>query len=182
MSKLSKLRGYVRSRAADSRPSSRTGLALGLLFAAGAVLAPLQADAASKLRVETKEGPVKGFLNNGVAEFLGIPYAEPPVGNLRWMPPKKACALDQCAGSNCLWPTMRGNRDAWRVCGSLRITTRTAFISMSSLQTSIRLRRKNFQSCSGVMAAERSTARATIMTGASLPRKGIRLSLPLTIA
>ena len=38
--------------------------------------------------VTTKEGPIQGFINNGVAEFLGVPYAAPPVGNLRWMPPK----------------------------------------------------------------------------------------------
>jgi len=38
--------------------------------------------------VETKAGPVQGFISNGVTKFLGIPYAEPPVGNLRWRPPK----------------------------------------------------------------------------------------------
>jgi para-nitrobenzyl esterase len=38
--------------------------------------------------VETKEGPVQGFIANDVTAFLGIPYAEPPVGNLRWRPPK----------------------------------------------------------------------------------------------
>jgi para-nitrobenzyl esterase len=38
--------------------------------------------------VETKEGPVQGLISNGVTEFLGIPYAEPPVGNFRWQPPK----------------------------------------------------------------------------------------------
>ena len=39
--------------------------------------------------VATQEGIVQGFIKNGVAEFLGIPYAEPPVGNLRWKPSKK---------------------------------------------------------------------------------------------
>ena len=38
--------------------------------------------------VTTKEGIVKGIISNGVAEFLGVPYAEPPLGNLRWKPPK----------------------------------------------------------------------------------------------
>jgi para-nitrobenzyl esterase len=38
--------------------------------------------------VQTAEGPIVGFKKNGVYEFLGIPYAAPPVGPLRWMPPK----------------------------------------------------------------------------------------------
>ena len=37
--------------------------------------------------VQTDKGPVEGFVTHGVAEFLGIPYAAPPVGNLRWRPP-----------------------------------------------------------------------------------------------
>ena len=30
-----------------------------------------------------------GLHQNGVAEFLGVPYAQPPLGNLRWKPSKK---------------------------------------------------------------------------------------------
>ncbi len=38
--------------------------------------------------IVTESGPLKGIVNGNTAEFLGIPYAAPPVGDLRWMPPQ----------------------------------------------------------------------------------------------
>ena len=38
--------------------------------------------------VNTTSGPVKGFIQDGLAVFLGIPYVAPPVGDLRWKPPQ----------------------------------------------------------------------------------------------
>src|SRR6188472_3916564 len=50
--------------------------------------APGQVNKANGPTVSTGDGPVRGFVNSsGVTEFLGIPYAAPPTGNLRWMPP-----------------------------------------------------------------------------------------------
>lgn len=38
--------------------------------------------------VTTKSGKVEGSFENGLVVFKGIPFAEPPVGALRWMPPQ----------------------------------------------------------------------------------------------
>ena len=40
--------------------------------------------------VSTKSGKLEGSLENGLYVFKGIPYAAPPVGDLRWMPPQPA--------------------------------------------------------------------------------------------
>src|SRR5689334_798585 len=38
--------------------------------------------------VATTDGPVRGILQDGIDRYLGIPYAAPPVGDLRWRPPQ----------------------------------------------------------------------------------------------
>lgn len=54
--------------------------------------------------VKTDEGFVKGSTENGVAVFKGIPYAAPPVGSLRFMPP-----ADHAAWADTLNTTTFGN-------------------------------------------------------------------------
>ncbi|MET7574564.1 carboxylesterase family protein [Streptomyces sp. NPDC005492] len=40
--------------------------------------------------VATYNGPVRGAVHDGYRNFEGIPYAAPPVGDLRWAPPRPA--------------------------------------------------------------------------------------------
>lgn len=59
-----------------------------LAFMLGALCTTMQAAiAAPDLVTATTKGPVKGAVRKNVVEYLGIPYAAPPVGDLRWKPP-----------------------------------------------------------------------------------------------
>jgi para-nitrobenzyl esterase len=65
------------------------------LFLVLAVFLALAADnaevsAADKMTdiVQLASGPIRGKIEDGVPAFLGIPYASPPLGKLRWRPPQ----------------------------------------------------------------------------------------------
>ena len=76
-----------------ARPLSlRQGvLVCSLLAAGGLISAPALAGGGGDNdgpTVNTVDGAVRGFAKSGVNIFLGIPYAAPPIGNLRWKPPQ----------------------------------------------------------------------------------------------
>jgi para-nitrobenzyl esterase len=54
-----------------------------------------------KAIVHTFQGPVQGFQSeNGAYGWLGIPYAMPPINELRWKPPRRVASWDQTLKTN----------------------------------------------------------------------------------
>ncbi len=58
------------------------------LLAAIAVIASESRALAATAIVTTDSGPVEGLVTTAMTEFLGIPFAAPPTGDLRWQPPQ----------------------------------------------------------------------------------------------
>ena len=64
-----------------------------LLAAAAAAVSMLGAMAsAAPAPVKTQQGAVQGVDQGGVTSWLGLPFAAPPVGSLRWRPPQAPAA------------------------------------------------------------------------------------------
>jgi para-nitrobenzyl esterase len=67
----------------------RLGALLLSALTALAVLSPAAVAAGSASPVvHTPDGALRGVRDQGVDSFLGIRYAQPPTGRLRWVPPK----------------------------------------------------------------------------------------------
>lgn len=65
---------------------------LTVLAASGLAVAAIPALAATGPTVVTQNGAVSGVANGSMKEWRGIPYAAPPIGNLRWRPPAPAAS------------------------------------------------------------------------------------------
>ena len=76
----------MKVRAANLLPPIASALVAALLFAT-AKGQPVDLSVQQSDLIQTEAGPVKGFVADGVRSFLGLPYATPPIGPLRWRPP-----------------------------------------------------------------------------------------------
>jgi para-nitrobenzyl esterase len=65
-----------------------TGLAVAMTACSGAAAAPASPSRHGGLVVSTGDGQIRGKNVGSTDDYLGIPYAAPPVGPLRWRPPQ----------------------------------------------------------------------------------------------
>ncbi len=72
---------------------------------------PAFAGGGKALLVKTRQGKLEGVQDGPVEAYLGIPYAAPPVGSLRWRPPMqvakwKGVRPATAFGMHCMQPTI----------------------------------------------------------------------------
>ena len=64
----------------------------------------------------TRQGPIEGsVLDGGVARFLGVPFAQPPVGELRWKSPRAPVVRDAVLQTQAFGPACAQADDSWVV-------------------------------------------------------------------
>jgi para-nitrobenzyl esterase len=64
------------------------GLAVAAVGGASAAAHAASPSCTAATTVQTKDGPVCGLTANNITSYLDIPYAAPPVGDLRWKSPQ----------------------------------------------------------------------------------------------
>src|SRR5215470_17238973 len=79
-----------RSAAAACALAVSVAVAVVTAGAGNAIASPMSGSANPVVRID--DGVIRGASAAGVNSFLGLPYAAPPTGNLRWRPPQPAAA------------------------------------------------------------------------------------------
>ncbi|MEO8097919.1 MAG: carboxylesterase family protein [Acidobacteriota bacterium] len=74
----------------------------------GSLLAVLLCSSAAFAAVKTETGQVEGTAQNGMTVYLGVPFAAPPVGDLRWRAPQPAAEWTGVKTANAFAPACTG--------------------------------------------------------------------------
>ncbi|NUU20622.1 MAG: carboxylesterase family protein [Streptomycetaceae bacterium] len=80
--------GALASRARTAASAAALGALLTLTTGPSAGAAAAHDRPGGDPAAATRSGPVRGQVHDGAEEFLGLPYAAPPVGDLRFRPPQ----------------------------------------------------------------------------------------------
>ena len=110
---------------------SAVGIAATVLAAGAGRAVAAPASGSSDPVVRTAGGLVRGTTPRGCHSFLGLPYAAPPTGNLRWRPPPPAAAWSGSATPRSSGRAARRHRWATRSSRPGR-SARTACTSTST--------------------------------------------------
>lgn len=73
----------------DRTPSGWAGRIILVMVVAWIVGASAATAGTTSRVVNTENGPVRGLVTDTMQQFLGIPYAAAPIGDLRWRPPQE---------------------------------------------------------------------------------------------
>ncbi len=65
------------------------------------------------VEASVRDGALRGYVENGVRTFKGVPYAQAPVGDLRWRPPQAAKAWIGVREAQAFGPDCMQNRVGW---------------------------------------------------------------------
>ena len=112
------VRGILPNRMRQQTISPRTAAGLTAVLSALAISLWNPATDAAVVTVKTQSGILSGApVAGGVTAYLGIPYAAPPVGDLRWKPPQPALKWDGVRkadkfGTSCM-QNQAGSRLPW---------------------------------------------------------------------
>ena len=73
---------------------------IAVLAVAVFVVVPAQAKNTFNTVVETEYGKLEGYVNGDAVVWKGVPYAKPPVGDLRWKAPEDPISWDEVRPAN----------------------------------------------------------------------------------
>lgn len=95
------------------RVTAMLAVALSLSACGAKGQTPVPAAPLTPVEATVAGGGLRGYVENGVRIFKGVPYAQPPVGALRWRPPQPAKPWAGVHEAQAFGPDCMQNRVGW---------------------------------------------------------------------